>query len=84
MQGMDGFDVLETLRQDPQTRSLPVVVHTSKSLDDDDHARLSSTIDIIPKSIMSSRELAVSRFTQALQKAGLAETNRSIQPVSAP
>jgi signal transduction histidine kinase/CheY-like chemotaxis protein len=84
MQGMDGFDVLETLRQDPQTRSLPVVVHTSKSLDDDDHARLSTTIDIIPKSIMSSRELAVSRFTQALQKAGLAETNRSIQPVSAP
>jgi signal transduction histidine kinase/CheY-like chemotaxis protein len=82
MQGMDGFDVLKTLRQDPNTRSLPVVVHTSRSLDDDDYVRLSSTIDIIPKSIMSSRELAVLRFNQALQKAGV--VSPANQPVSTP
>jgi signal transduction histidine kinase/DNA-binding response OmpR family regulator len=84
MQEMDGFDVLEALRQDPNTKSLPVVVHTSKSLDDDDHARLSGTIDIIPKSILSSRERAVSRFTQALQKAGVIEIAPTGQPVSTP
>jgi signal transduction histidine kinase/CheY-like chemotaxis protein len=82
MQGMDGFDVLETLRQDPNTRALPVVVHTSRPLDDDDYMRLSSTIDIIPKSIMSSRELAVLRFNQALQKAGV--VSPANQPVSTP
>jgi signal transduction histidine kinase/CheY-like chemotaxis protein len=84
MREMDGFDVLEALRQDPNTKSLPVVVHTSKSLDDDDQARLSGTIDIIPKSILSSRERAVSRFTQALQKAGVIEIAPTGQPVSTP
>ena len=82
MQGMNGFEVLDKLRQDAQTKSLPVVVHTSRSLDDDDYARLSSAIDIIPKSILTSRELAVLRFSQALQKAGVTEVARSSQEVA--
>jgi len=84
MQGMNGFDVLSKLRQDPETRSLPVVVHTSRSLDDDDYARLNSAIDIIPKSIMTSRELALMRFSQALQKGGIGDLARDSQPVSTP
>jgi signal transduction histidine kinase/CheY-like chemotaxis protein len=81
MQGMSGFDVLNKLRQNAKTRSVPVVVHTSRSLEDDDYARLSSAIDIIPKSIMTSRELATLRFNQALQRAGVSDGKN--QPVSA-
>jgi CheY-like chemotaxis protein/anti-sigma regulatory factor (Ser/Thr protein kinase) len=84
MDGMNGFEVLETLRGDPSTNALPVVVYTSKSLDDEDQARLRSAIDVIPKSIMSSRELALSRFSMALQKAGVADVIQASQPVSAP
>ena len=82
MQGMDGFDVLERLRQKRETSSLPVIVHTSKPLDDEDYDRLSSAVDIIPKSIMTSRDLAFSRFSQALQKAGVTEFAGNSQPVS--
>jgi len=84
MQGMNGFAVLDKLRQDPKTASLPVVVHTSKSLDDEDYSRLSTAIDIIPKSIMTSRELAVLRFSQALQRAGVTDLTANSQPVSTP
>ncbi|HUB02783.1 MAG TPA: ATP-binding protein [Terriglobales bacterium] len=83
MQGMNGFEVLETLRQDERTSRLPVVVHTSKSLDDEDFHRLTGAVDIIPKSIMSSRELAISRFSQVLHKAGMTDAMPTTQPVSA-
>jgi signal transduction histidine kinase/CheY-like chemotaxis protein len=82
MQGLDGFDVMKTLDRDAKTRSLPVIVHTSKSLDDDDYAHLGTVIDIIPKSLMSAREVALSRFTQALQKAGVTAVVQDNQPVS--
>lgn len=84
MDGMDGFEVLATLRRDSKTKQLPVVVHTSKFLENEDYERLASAIDIIPKSIMSSRDLAVLRFSQALQKAGLTNEIPSGQPVSTP
>ena len=71
MQGVNGFEVLARLRENAETSTLPVVVHTSRSLDNDDHARLAGALDIIPKSIMTSRELAVMRFSQALQRAGI-------------
>ena len=83
MDGVDGFAVLKTLRQHSETNQLPVVVHTSRSLEDEDYSRLNSAIDIIPKSIMGSRELAVSRFSQALQKAGVAYVARTGHPLSA-
>jgi signal transduction histidine kinase/DNA-binding response OmpR family regulator len=82
MGGMNGFEVFETLRQNPETNCIPVVVHTSKSLEYEDYGRLTGAIDIIPKSIMSSRELAFSRFSQALQKAGVTDAAPASQPVS--
>lgn len=81
MEEMDGFEVLERLRGDPRTNSLPVVVHTSRSLDDEDYERLKNTIDIIPKSIMSSRDLATLRFCKALEKAGIKDAARAGQTV---
>lgn len=71
MEDLDGFTVLESLRRDPETRNLSVVIHTSKALDNDDYARLSGAADVIPKNIMSSRELAATRFSEALTRAGL-------------
>ena len=77
MEGMNGFEVLEAIRRDAKTNSVPVVVHTSRSLGDEDYERLRTAIDIIPKSIMSSRDLAASRFSQALQKAGVMDVVRA-------
>jgi signal transduction histidine kinase/CheY-like chemotaxis protein len=70
MDGQDGFEVLQRLKGNSETASIPVVVHTSKMLESEDYARLQDAIDVIPKSIMSSRELAAGRFNQALKKAG--------------
>jgi signal transduction histidine kinase/DNA-binding response OmpR family regulator len=84
MDEVDGFDVLESLRHNSETIDIPVVVHTSKTLESEDYSRLNGAIDIIPKSIMGSRELAVSRFSQALQRAGLTYVARTAnQPVAA-
>jgi signal transduction histidine kinase/DNA-binding response OmpR family regulator len=83
MDGIDGFEVLEALRGDHATSGIPVVVHTSKSLDPEEYLRLSGAVDIIPKSIMGTRDLAVSRFSQAFEKAGLTYVARtSNQPAS--
>jgi signal transduction histidine kinase/DNA-binding response OmpR family regulator len=77
MDSVDGFEVLEALRNNAETIDIPVVVHTSRTLESDDYSRLNGAVDIIPKSIMGSRELAISRFSQALQKAGLTYVART-------
>ena len=82
MEGVDGFEVLERLRQDVKTSSLPVIVYTSRSLDDNDQARLKTAVDIIPKSIMGSRDLALARFYQALRKAGITDVATIHSPAS--
>ncbi len=40
MPGMDGFEVVEALRSDPDTKSVPVVILTSKSMTPEDKERL--------------------------------------------
>src|SRR5262249_9146530 len=40
MPGMDGFEVVEALRADPSTRSVPVGILTSKSMTRQDKERL--------------------------------------------
>jgi signal transduction histidine kinase/CheY-like chemotaxis protein len=84
MHDLDGFAFLEELHRDPETSTIPVVIHTSKTLDHEDEARLHTAIDVISKDVMNSREHAVARFSQAFKKAGLtllAPTNN--QPVAA-
>src|SRR5436305_1522734 len=49
MDDLSGFEVLEQLSADPATRSIPVVIHTSKELDKTERARLSAAIDIAPE-----------------------------------
>jgi CheY-like chemotaxis protein len=71
MDDLSGFEVLEKLSNDPATRSIPVVIHTSKDLDKTERARLSAAVDIVPKTVMSSRESALASFSEAFRKAGL-------------
>jgi CheY-like chemotaxis protein len=71
MPDLGGFEVLEQLRQDPETSNIPIIIHTAKVLDSDDQLRLTTAIDVIPKSIMTTREVAAARFGESLRKAGL-------------
>ena len=77
MEDLDGFKVLESLRRDPGTHNISVVIHTSKALDNDDYSRLMGAVDVIPKAVMSSRELAATRFSEAFTRAGLPGIMRS-------
>lgn len=65
------FDVLDELKADPRTRSIPVVVVTSHALPRDDLERLSSHTEAVLSKENLSRELAINRIRDALTKAGL-------------
>jgi signal transduction histidine kinase/CheY-like chemotaxis protein/putative methionine-R-sulfoxide reductase with GAF domain len=47
MPGMDGFEVLEALRADPDTKSVPVVILTSMSMTQQDKERLRGRITYV-------------------------------------
>jgi len=71
MPGMTAFDVIDELKSDPVTRSIPIIIHTSAQLEDGDMRRLASeAASILPKQSMN-REVALGRIRDALHKAGL-------------
>ena len=49
MPGMDGFEVVEALRADPNTKSIPVVILTSKSMTRQDKERLQGRITYVAR-----------------------------------
>jgi signal transduction histidine kinase/CheY-like chemotaxis protein len=49
MPGMDGFEVVEALRADPDTKSVPVVILTSKSMTQQDKERLQGRITYVAR-----------------------------------
>jgi len=49
MPGMDGFEVVEALRADPDTKSVPVVILTSKSMTKQDKERLQGRITYVAR-----------------------------------
>jgi signal transduction histidine kinase/CheY-like chemotaxis protein len=49
MPGMDGFEVVEALRADPGTKSVPVVILTSKSMTRQDKERLQGRITYVAR-----------------------------------
>lgn len=58
MPGMDGFEVLERLREKPETVNLPVIVVTAKDLTTQDRKRLSHNVaSVLEKSETTSRRL---------------------------
>jgi signal transduction histidine kinase/CheY-like chemotaxis protein len=72
MPDLSGFEVLDRLKADPVTRDIPVVVYTSRVLDDEETARLAAkTVAILSKEVGGSREAATRAVRDALEKAGL-------------
>lgn len=58
MPRIDGFEVLRTLREQPTTRDLPVIVVTARDLTDDDRQRLSRSAErVILKQAMPLEDL---------------------------
>lgn len=69
--GTNAFDLLDDLKSNPATRNIPVIIHTSKSLADEEKSRLSQqAAAILPKQSLS-REVAIGRIRDALVAAGL-------------
>ncbi|HYO51540.1 ATP-binding protein [Archangium sp.] len=69
--GMDGFEVLEALRREPATRNIPVIIHTSRSLTEQERGRLlPHVVGILPKSGLT-RDVALELLQQALSGSGL-------------
>ena len=69
MPGMDGFDVVDRLRRDPETASIPIVILTAKALTREDKERLRGQISYVAnKGAFDSGDLAelVRRATGSL------------------
>jgi CheY-like chemotaxis protein len=49
MPGMDGFEVVEALRKEPATKTIPVVILTSKSMTQQDKQRLHGRITYVAR-----------------------------------
>jgi signal transduction histidine kinase/CheY-like chemotaxis protein len=58
MLDLSGFEVLERLKADSATRDIPVVIHSSRSLDAAERARLEGRAAFLPKGEVGSREAA--------------------------
>ncbi len=70
--GMTAFDVLDELKLDASTRNIPVIIHTSRNLAEDERRRLSAeAADILPKQNLN-REVALGRIREVLVKTGFA------------
>ncbi len=73
LEEMTAFDVLDDLKSDPRTRGIPVVIVTSHLLDVEQRRRLAAETEAILSKDSLSRELAINRIRDALQKAGFGE-----------
>ena len=67
--------MLDELKADPRTRGIPVVVITSHVLDASERSRLAAETEGIVSKENLSRELAIQRIRDALQKAGVASNH---------
>ncbi len=58
MPEVDGFAVLEALKREPETRSIPVIVITAKSLTEEERQRLSGQVEVLlRKGLFTEHEL---------------------------
>ena len=71
LQDATAFEVLDELKSNPRTRSIPVILNTAYQLDEEQVARLSGLTEAIIAKQHLSRELAINRIRDALGGAGL-------------
>jgi signal transduction histidine kinase/DNA-binding response OmpR family regulator len=71
MPEMSAFDVIDELKRDPSTRNIPIVIYTSKNLAAEERKRLESDASAILSKQSLSREIAIARIREALEKAGI-------------
>ncbi|HET9957004.1 MAG TPA: ATP-binding protein [Polyangiaceae bacterium] len=65
------FDVIDDLKANPSTRGIPIIIQTAKTLDGVERERLArDATAILPKQSLS-RELAIARIREALEKSRL-------------
>ena len=67
---MTGFEILETLKSDPTTRDIPVIVNSAKNIDDEEHRRLAATTAAILSKDDASREEMIARVREAIVSVG--------------
>jgi len=71
MPDLTGFEVLEQLKADPATAPIPVIIHSSKLLDEGERRRLAATTVATLAKDGAPREAALARLREALARAGL-------------
>jgi CheY-like chemotaxis protein len=77
MPGMNGFEVLNELKTEPSTSSIPVVIHTSVNLKQEDMQRLGDLqCAVLPKQA-AGREAALALIRDLLQEPHLFSEVRS-------
>jgi signal transduction histidine kinase/CheY-like chemotaxis protein len=70
MPGMDGFEVLEALKNDPETRSIPVIIHTSRMLTPAERQTLQGAAIAILQKDHTDQAASERQIRAALEKAG--------------
>ncbi len=68
---MTGFEILDRLKSDVETSNIPVIINTSRILDENDRRRLSAKTAAILAKGNESRDLVIAEVRESLIKAGL-------------
>lgn len=71
MPGMSGYEALHRLKADPATRCIPVIINTSKPLNESERDELMEKCTAIISKENSSSEAALITVQRALERAGL-------------
>jgi CheY-like chemotaxis protein len=70
MDDMTGFEVLEELKQAPETRNIPVIILTSKALNKAEREQLADQTPAILSKADTSREILAEQIDRVLSTAG--------------
>ncbi|MEY3825873.1 MAG: hypothetical protein RLZZ148_686 [Cyanobacteriota bacterium] len=68
MPEMDGFELIDQLRQNPQYQNIPIVVITAKDLTNEDHQRLSGYVQNVLQKGSYSRKTLLAEVNQILDE----------------
>lgn len=71
MPDMTGFEILERLKSDPDTREIPVIINSSRTLEDGELGRLNAASTAILSKGAGTQDERFARVREALVKAGL-------------